>query len=391
MGAIERVMLDLTTRCNLRCVYCAVSLPNYRGMDMGPDILDKAISDIAELARTQTFKVCISGHGETTMLPHWVDVCDQLFAFGLELELITNLSKSYSPQEVIALSKIRHLIVSVDTIDRELLRTIRRSVDADRIVANICRIRSVAIRDDRPAPFFHFSTGLFDKSVSGLRELAAMATTLEIGSITFWDLLEYERDADATDAIVVRGLTTIAEPELTPLLATLDSALELLRQHGVHAEIAGGAIPDLLHRHRSAREHDTPEKRESESEGENRPRATSDRTDPPVTREREIAQEQNAAKELDMLPQATRDCTDPWTMVCFRGDGGIAPCCRRPSLGTLTEESLPAILTGSKAREVKAGLLSGRLDDHCTNCTVKAMTSSAELARKVRTLVAAGG
>lgn len=372
MGAIERVMLDLTTRCNLRCVYCAVSLPDYRGIDMRADVLDKAISDIAELARHQTFKVCINGHGETTMLPHWADICEQLFGFGLELELITNLSKSYSPRELAALSKIRHIIVSIDTVDRELLRKIRRSVDADRIVANICRIRSVAIRDDLPAPFFHFSTGLFDKSVAELHDLAAMAITLQIGSIAFWDLLEYEREAGAADAIVVRGLTTIGEPELTPLLATLDSALELLRRHGVYAEIAGGAIPDLLHRYRSAREHETPEERQTAITAENRPQAATDRTDPPV------------------LPQATRDCTDPWTMVAFRGDGGIAPCCRRPAIGTLAENSLPEILAGSKARELKAGLLSGRLDDHCANCTVKAMTSPAELARKVRTLVAPG-
>jgi sulfatase maturation enzyme AslB (radical SAM superfamily) len=111
MGTIDRVMLDLTTRCNLRCVYCAVSLPDYRGMDMNADVLDRALSSITQLRRHSNFIVCISGHGETTMLPNWVDVCDQLFRCDVELELITNLSKSYSLQELAALSKIRHIIV----------------------------------------------------------------------------------------------------------------------------------------------------------------------------------------------------------------------------------------------------------------------------------------
>jgi sulfatase maturation enzyme AslB (radical SAM superfamily) len=370
MGAIERVMLDLTTRCNLRCVYCAVSLPNYRGIDMEADVVDKALSAIAELARHQTVKVCINGHGETTMLPHWVDVCDRLLQYDVELEIITNLSKSYSPRELAALAKIRHVIVSIDTVDRELLRKIRRHVDADRIVANISRIRSVAIAGGLPAPFFHFSTGLFDASVANLRELAAMAIALGIGSIQFWDLLEYERDAQAPETFVVRGLTTIGEPELTPLLAALDSALELLRQNGVFSVIAGGAIPDLLERYRSAvREPDTPE-----------PPHTAVETEPP--------EEQHAVMNTEDPAEATRDCTDPWTVVAVRGDGGIAPCCRRPPIGTLAEDSLPNILNGAKARELKASLLSGRLDEYCSSCTVKAMTSPAELTQKVGALVA---
>jgi hypothetical protein len=250
------------------------------------------------------------------------------------------------------------LHVSIDTVDRELLRKIRRHVDVDRILANIVRIRSVAINDDLPAPQFHFSTGLFDKSVSNLRELAAMAIALSIGSIVFWDLVEYDRDTNATDVFAIRGLTTIEEHELTPLLATLDSALQLLQRHGVSVSIAGGAVQNLLDRYRS------------------------------VVHERDPPEKQNTATEVEDMSQVTRDCTDPWTMVVFRGDGGIAPCCRRPPIGTLTEDSLPTILNGDKARELKANLLSGRLDDHCMNCQARAMTSPAQLAQKVSALVA---
>jgi sulfatase maturation enzyme AslB (radical SAM superfamily) len=50
-GLISEVRIDPTTRCNLRCVYCAVSQPDYNGEDMGTAVLERAVPAILGAAR----------------------------------------------------------------------------------------------------------------------------------------------------------------------------------------------------------------------------------------------------------------------------------------------------------------------------------------------------
>jgi molybdenum cofactor biosynthesis enzyme MoaA len=50
-GPIQQLRLDVTSRCNLRCVYCAVSHPKYRGLDMSDAIVRQSIDLALELAK----------------------------------------------------------------------------------------------------------------------------------------------------------------------------------------------------------------------------------------------------------------------------------------------------------------------------------------------------
>ena len=75
-GVIDYIRLDLTTRCNLRCVYCAVSQADYQGFDMAPDIVEKAKQAIVDLARHNSLvAVDVNGHGETTIVEGWEHIC----------------------------------------------------------------------------------------------------------------------------------------------------------------------------------------------------------------------------------------------------------------------------------------------------------------------------
>src|SRR5260370_29161219 len=74
-GPIREVRLDLTTRCDLRCVYCAVSQPWYDGADMGTEVLQKAVPAILQIAaHNQLEYFSVAGHGETTFMPGWAEV-----------------------------------------------------------------------------------------------------------------------------------------------------------------------------------------------------------------------------------------------------------------------------------------------------------------------------
>src|SRR5205823_2860277 len=70
----REVRLSLTTRCNLRCVYCAVSQSTYQGSDMTADVAHQATAAILRIALEHKLRaVHVNGHGETTFVPGWVD------------------------------------------------------------------------------------------------------------------------------------------------------------------------------------------------------------------------------------------------------------------------------------------------------------------------------
>jgi hypothetical protein len=91
---------------------------------------------------------------------------------------------------------------------------------------------------------------------------------------------------------------------------------------------------------------------------------------------------------LTLGPGLTRDCVDPWTYVEFRVNGDVAPCCKRPGIGNLASQNLPAILNGEPVRALRASLLEGALDRTCADCTMRAPTTPAALTAKVSQLLA---
>ena len=93
--------------------------------------------------------------------------------------------------------------------------------------------------------------------------------------------------------------------------------------------------------------------------------------------------------DLTIDPGRTRSCLDPWTYVEFRVDGSVAPCCVRPSVGSLQESTLSEILNGPSIRALRASLLTGRLDAFCTRCSAKAPTTPEQLQARVRAEISA--
>src|SRR5262245_27101486 len=72
---VQTVLFAVTTRCNLRCTYCAVSLPGYSGEDFDVAGFDRLVDGFA---KASVNLVQISGHGETTMIPGWERLCEAL-------------------------------------------------------------------------------------------------------------------------------------------------------------------------------------------------------------------------------------------------------------------------------------------------------------------------
>ena len=336
-GRLRSVRIDLTSNCNLRCVYCQRSQPGYTGQDMPPLLVNKIISQLK--AQPGLEYVDVNGHGETTVHPNWKPICDSMLDAGFALRIGTNLAKHYSDAEIETLARFSGIVVSIDTADRELLRKLRRSVDLRSILHTITRIRAMALRLGTPPPAFGFSSGVYDLNARLLPDLARLAAVLGIKDAIFWKLRKYP---DIPGALNIRPLTALPPDELARAIQGVDQAAAILQAYSINCIISGNYIDEL-------------------------------RPDTPA-----------AGATTAPAEPLTRNCADPWRHLEFRPDGSVRPCCDHPAIADIREESIDQIRHGNKLRKIRNSLLTATPNRHCQACPVRAKTTpKALLARFV--------
>jgi MoaA/NifB/PqqE/SkfB family radical SAM enzyme len=249
-AVIRKIRLDLSTRCNLRCVYCAVSLPDYVGNDMPTDRALRTVNTIASLMRyNPPHPVDVNGHGETTFMREWVTICEELLIRNIPIRITTNLAKKYSPVEIDTLARMHTIGVSIDTADPDLLRRMRRKVAIDRIVKTIGDIRAAAERQRIRMPEFNFGCGLFDRTSLGVEDFARFAIDLKVRSVYFWNLWVHNVDFPSVrPADRPMPLASLSNAELRPRIEAIRRAIGLLEAAQIGVEVGGDFINLLAKR-----------------------------------------------------------------------------------------------------------------------------------------------
>ena len=315
-----RADIEFTTRCNLRCVYCASQSPTYSGRD-----LDSAyLGDILEcLKRRQVVTLGVSGHGETTTVANWQHYCDRMLDNGLDLYLSTNLARELSGEEIAALSWLTretttvanwqhycdkmldngldlylstnlarelsgeeiatlsrfHIIqVSCDTADLGLFKKLRRGADFRTVVYNMERIRSRSILDGRRMPIFWWHCVVSDQTVWKLEEHVAYGLALGVKLFNFINLVVHPDLGECPAGLI----TDMPRYDLERLPAYFDRMFHLIKSSG------GSYICDSLMERLSEKlaEQDTP-----------------------------AATHRDQRHYAIQKPGMTRDCMDPWSYL----------------------------------------------------------------------------
>ena len=234
---LGHLRVDLTTRCNLRCVYCAVSQPWYVGEDLPSSSFDEIVGLVE--SQKEPLEIAINGHGETTYHPLWLELASRLIGEKRHISIISNFAKPFSDEEVSCLSHFTWIQVSLDTVDPILLARLRRKVKLETIIDNISRVRRVAAQEGRPAPQFALSCGVFDLSTSGLPALANFAAAQKMAKVTFWQLVKYE---DLPGQLNPKPIWSLAREQIVFAIEQLQTALNVLTSCGIQTELAGGFL-----------------------------------------------------------------------------------------------------------------------------------------------------
>jgi MoaA/NifB/PqqE/SkfB family radical SAM enzyme len=239
-GPLQVLTLELTSKCNLRCVYCPkcseqVEQVGGRDMDMSLDSVRKAAALSQALAPKM---VVLAGTGETTMLPDWMERC-KAFDRGSKpvFNINTNFARVLSDEEIAYLVDFDHIHVSIDTADATLLREVRRKVNLQTIVYNIIRLRASAIGRGRPLPPLTIFCVLNNKNVGKLLDLAALCVALDVNALHLLDQHEHDDSRRA-------GLRSVCSSDED--FATFRAEIEAVKNFLSEKHLEFGMSPTLV-------------------------------------------------------------------------------------------------------------------------------------------------
>lgn len=228
---LRTIRVELTTQCNLRCVYCPVSMPSYKGKDLATENFAAAHSFIANEHKDAS--IMINGHGETTFHPDWLKFCEPLLQLENPISIITNFARPLMPEEAACLARFRMIQISLDTVDPELLPRLRRKVQLQTIIDNINRVRDAAVGTE---PRISFSCGVYDQSIAGMAALCEFAIAHHISTVTFWQLVKYE---DIPNALNVYPIPSLPTDDIRAAIRVMDDSVRTLQAANIEVEIAG--------------------------------------------------------------------------------------------------------------------------------------------------------
>ena len=83
-GSLQRVYVEITNRCNLRCDFCSGTTRPPASMD--PDFFARVLEQVAPLTR----QVCLHVLGEPLLHPHFPAILDHCARAGVSVNLTTN-------------------------------------------------------------------------------------------------------------------------------------------------------------------------------------------------------------------------------------------------------------------------------------------------------------
>ena len=333
---VGTVYVELTSRCNLRCIYCKKSLPGNdevagRNVDMSEKTIEATINFIKKAGYTH---IGLSGTGETTHMKNWMEVCGRFFAIGPKnFMLNSNFTRMFTTEELDFLLNFSSIMVSIDTADATVMKSVR-GADMRAITTNIIMLRTRARILGRKAPPILVNCTVTSTNAFLIADLAHYCAEMKVFGLMLNSLFDYE-DRRETDR--VRAVENMDAASLQKLREQISQAIDLLKDSGVRM----GVMPRLV----------------------------------------DVA---NGQKE-ELRPELTRFCDPPWHQLTIGADGQLFPCCVTiDNVGNIHDSEDPnELLNGPAFREYRRRMLRGPMPEGCKRCNNAHLSSRDELLRQV--------
>jgi len=356
---LEKVTLEFTTRCNLKCTYCAVSRPWHEKEDLDLEVFPSLLEEFKTLG---VKKVQMSGGGETTIVKNWDDYLFQFIDSGIEVSIITNLAKPLTDRAVRALSLCAEINTSCDTVDASLYAAIRKGGDFAVFLHNIARIRALCLSEGRRIPYFIWNAVATDKTIGLTDQWVAMGIAV---GVDHFQISELSKLDDLPDGFVVDSVGTLPAEKLAEARAAVERGRQMAKAAGKWFAL----LPTV----------------ESALEGSG-----------VVMRIRTVVEQQEGSKPvlskaltvLESAPVAaqgkTKNCVMPWTEAYLYASHQLGPCCMYRDEKPVPAGKFAEALNTPNLIAMRNGLLTGKLVYPCTICAMFPEVEVEQFQRRVK-------
>jgi MoaA/NifB/PqqE/SkfB family radical SAM enzyme len=224
---------ELTSKCNLRCIYCPKGDTHMDAWNSTPG-RDEQMDGVAlerymDMISEYRFDLIhLNGIGEFTFRPDWIQLTQRISAnAGSGIAINTNFSKIYDHVELDCLLGFRRITVSIDTVDADLLRKVRKKVDFNIITTNLINLRKRSDLTGRKLPFTIINATIYLENLKDIFEMACYAEATRV------DALQVSRMTLDANSEFPRMVTRARPDEAREALRQLDAAKRFLSGFGI--------------------------------------------------------------------------------------------------------------------------------------------------------------
>jgi len=183
--------IEITTRCNLKCRFCARAMCKREARDMDQASFRRIIDLLPNACR-----VTLVGLGEPLLHPHILDIIEIASSQGRRTGLVTNaMCLDADLSRGLVESGLQSITFSIDAPNQELASRIRPGTDLDRVINNIREFVGIS-NELRPISKAVFSAVSVD-TVIYLKDLTELISGLGVNVLMLTDL-NYEQNLKNT-------------------------------------------------------------------------------------------------------------------------------------------------------------------------------------------------
>jgi MoaA/NifB/PqqE/SkfB family radical SAM enzyme/Tfp pilus assembly protein PilF len=354
----KSLMIEYTSRCNLRCKYCPKSNP---GEDQVPgrnmDMTNQTVDAVIELIEQHTYsELLLAGTGESTFHPNWMEDFPRIIQAGKNanpesyIHLNSNFAIKFENEHWDVLSQLDGIVISIDTSDRQLTKTVRAKSDLGLIIYNIIRFQTYCESRGLKLPQITVNVTLYQEAAAGLPELMVMLSKLPIKQVSISDMYEGKAATKNNIKAIHADDTTTFEQ----VIANIEKAKQLAQSLGVFTLFIQPQLIERINKMQLANQVAVDVENVSVTKGRN----------------------------------TTKLCLQPWTRFTLAADAAIFPCCvtDMSPVGRIDTKLEQDGLNGEKIKTFRKDLLNGNVPSICVNCTNAQSCSTNELKQAVQNL-----
>jgi molybdenum cofactor biosynthesis enzyme MoaA len=353
------LMVEYTSRCNLRCKYCTKSnagddaIPG-RNMDMESSTIHEVLGFIA---RSSFREVLLAGTGESTFHPDWKTDIPRLICAAKAanprcfVHFNSNMAQRYGDDAFAVLAQLDGIMVSIDTADADVTREVRAKSDLAVIVYNLTRLRAFCRERGLRLPRIVVNSTVHDQACEGLPALVSLLADLPVAHLALSDMVE-------TDGARRHGIRAINKDDPERFAKNVQSLSAAIKRAKDYGKFSLSVQPFLAQRLNELQ-----------------------RGAPAAQPGAQAANDQGARTKL---------CTQPWSRFTVAADASLFPCCNTnmDPVGSLAPDADPERdgIDGTRIQSFRQELLLGRPPAVCVDCSNAQSGSARQLQDTVRDL-----